>query len=211
MKTIAIKGELRENLGKSATKAVRAKGMVPCVLYGTDENLHFSVYESDFSNLVYTPNTYLVRLDVNGNQFIAKLQDIQFHPVSEAIIHADFLTLDLDKPVSLHLPIRVVGNSPGVRGGGKLQVKIRKLATRGLIQDLPEDIEVSIDKLQIGKSVRVRDLKVPNVELLDTPENSVVSVVMTRAAISAASGISEDEEEGAEGAEGEAPAEESAE
>ena len=205
MKTIAIKGELRENLGKSATKAVRAKGMVPCVLYGTDENVHFSVYESDFSNLVYTPNTYLVRLDVNGNQTIAKLQDIQYHPVSEAIIHADFLTLDLDQPVSLHLPIRVVGNSPGVRGGGKLQVKIRKLATKGLIQDLPEDIEVSIDKLQIGKSVRVRDLSVPNVELLDTPENRVVSVVMTRAAISAASGGEEDEEEG------EAPAEESAE
>ena len=101
MKTIAIKGDLRESLGKSATKAIRAKGQVPCVLYGQEENVHFAVYESDFKNLVYTPNTYLVRLDVSGNQVIAKLQDIQFHPTSEAIIHADFYALDLTKPVDL--------------------------------------------------------------------------------------------------------------
>lgn len=196
MKTIAIKGELREGLGKSATKALRAKGQVPCVLYGQSENVHFAVYESDFKNLVYTPNTYVVRLDVDGNQVIAKLQDIQFHPTSEAIVHADFYELDLSKPVSLKLPIRVVGNSPGVRAGGKLQIKIRKLAVVGLIQDFPDDIEVNIDKLQIGKSVRVRDLSVPNIQLTDTPENSVVSVVVTRAAQSAAA--AEDDEEGTE-------------
>lgn len=206
MKTIALKGDLRDGMGKSATKAVRAAGQVPCVLYGAGENVHFSVYESDFQNLVYTPNTYLVRLDVNGNQVIAKLQDIQFHPVSEAILHADFYALDLSNPVSLHLPIKVVGNSPGVRAGGKLQIKIRKLAVKGLIQDMPDFIEVNIDAVQIGKSIRVRDLSVPNIELLDTPENSVVSVVVTRAAQSAAAG---DEEE--EGAEGEESTEESAE
>lgn len=204
MKTIAIKGDLREGLGKSATKKLRANGQVPCVLYGQSENLHFAVYESDFKNLVYTPNTYLVRLDIGGNQVIAKLQDIQFHPTSEAIIHADFYALDLSKPVALKLPIRIVGNSPGVRAGGKLQIKIRKLAVVGLIQDFPDDIEVSIDSIQIGKSVRVRDLSVPNVQLTDTPENSVVSVVVTRAAQSAAASEDEDEEgteEGAEGAE----------
>ena len=203
MKTIAIKGDLRESLGKSATKAVRAKGQVPCVLYGQEENVHFAVYESDFKNLVYTPNTYLVRLDIAGNQVIAKLQDIQFHPTSEAIIHADFYALDLSKPVDLKLPIRVTGNSPGVRAGGKLQIKIRKLAVTGLIQDMPDDIEVNIDAIEIGKSVRVRDLSVPNIQLTDTPENSVVSVVVTRAAQSAAAG---EEEEGEEG-EGEETAE----
>lgn len=197
MKTIALKGDLREGLGKSATKAVRAEGMVPCVLYGSGENVHFTIYEADFKNLVYTPNTYLVRLDVNGNQVIAKLHDIQFHPVSEAILHADFYELDLNNPVTLKLPIKVVGNSPGVRAGGKLQVKIRKLLVKGLIQDLPDFIEVNIDSLQIGKSVRVKNLSVPNVELLDTPENSVVSVVVTRAARSAASGMSEEESEDA--------------
>ncbi len=201
MKTIAIKGDLRESLGKSATKAIRAKGQVPCVLYGQEENVHFAVYESDFKNLVYTPNTYLVRLDVSGNQVIAKLQDIQFHPTSEAIIHADFYALDLTKPVDLKLPIRIEGNSPGVRAGGKLQIKIRKLAVTGLIQDMPDDIEVSIDSIEIGKSVRVRDLSVPNVELRDTPENSVVSVVVTRAAQSAAAGEEEEEEGAEEGAE----------
>ncbi|MBO6517713.1 MAG: 50S ribosomal protein L25/general stress protein Ctc [Bacteroidia bacterium] len=196
MKTIALKGDMREGLGKSATKAVRAEGKVPCVLYGAGETVHFSVYESDFKNLVYTPNTYLVRLDIAGNQVIAKLQDLQFHPVSEAILHADFYALDLAKPVQLSLPIRVTGNSPGVRAGGKLRVKIRKLAVRGLIQDLPEDIEVNIDSVELGKSVRVRELSVPNVELLDTPENSVVSVVVTRAAQSAANAAAS--EEGAE-------------
>ena len=204
MKTIAIKGDLRESLGKSATKAARAKGQVPCVLYGQEENVHFAVYESDFKNLVYTPNTYLVRLDVSGNQVIAKLQDIQFHPTSEAIIHADFYALDLTKPVDLKLPIRIEGNSPGVRAGGKLQIKIRKLAVTGLIQDMPDDIEVRIDSIEIGKSVRVRDLSVPNVELRDTPENSVVSVVVTRAAQSAAAGEEEEEEGAEEGAEGSA-------
>ncbi len=204
MKTIAIKGDLRESLGKSATKAVRAKGQVPCVLYGQEENVHFTVYESDFKNLVYTPNTYLVRLDISGNQVIAKLQDIQFHPTSEAIIHADFYALDLTKPVDLKLPIRIEGNSPGVRAGGKLQIKIRKLAVTGLIQDMPDDIEVKIDSIEIGKSVRVRDLSVSNIELRDTPENSVVSVVVTRAAQSAAAGEEEEEEGTEEGAEGSA-------
>ena len=178
MKTIAIKGDLRESLGKSATKAVRAKGQVPCVLYGQEENVHFTVYESDFKNLVYTPNTYLVRLDISGNQVIAKLQDIQFHPTSEAIIHADFYALDLTKPVDLKLPIRIEGNSPGVRAGGKLQIKIRKLAVTGLIQDMPDDIEVKIDSIEIGKSVRVRDLSVSNIELRDTHQKTVLFLLL---------------------------------
>lgn len=203
MKTIAIKGDSRTDLGKSANKAVRKNGQVPCVVYGSGmDNINFTVYEADFQHLVYTPNTYLVRLDIDGNQMMAKLHDIQFHPVSEAILHADFYALDLDNPVELALPIRVVGNSPGVRAGGKLQIKIRKLRVRGLIQDLPDDIEVNIDALEIGKSVRVRQLSVPNVELLDTPENSVVSVVVTRAARSAASaGGDEAEAETEEGTE----------
>ncbi len=200
MKTIAIKGDLRNGLGKSANKALRKGGQVPCVLYGQGENVHFSVYESDFKLLVYTPNTYLVRLDVDGNQVMAKLQDIQYHPVSEAIIHADFYALNLSEPVDLSIPIRVEGNSPGVRAGGKLQIKIRKLAVSGLIADMPDDIPVNIDKLEIGKSVRVRDLSVDNIELKDTPENSVVSVVVTRAARSAAAG-EEGSEEGEEGSE----------
>jgi len=210
MKTIALKGELRTDLGKSATKLVRAKGMTPCVLYGSGENTHFSVYEADFKKLVYTPNTYLVRLDTDGKQVIAKLQDLQFHPVSESILHADFFALDLSQPITLELPIKVVGNSPGVRAGGKLRIKIKKLKVIGLVQDMPDFIEVSIDKLEIGKSVRVRDLKVDKIELLDTPENSVVSVVVTRVVLPEDEELAGEEGEETEG-EGEDSKEESAE
>jgi len=202
MKTIALKGELRTGLGKAATKQVRAKGMTPCVLYGTEENLNFAVYEADFKNLVYTPNTYLVRLEVEGKMVIAKLQDLQFHPVSESILHADFYAVDLSKPITIQLPIKVEGNSPGVRNGGKLRIKIKKLTVRGLIEDLPDFIGVDISKLLIGKSIRVRDLKVEKFELLDTPENSVVFVIVTRAAKSEESALLGEEESTEEATEG---------
>ncbi|MCB9262151.1 MAG: 50S ribosomal protein L25/general stress protein Ctc [Flavobacteriales bacterium] len=198
MKTIALKGELRSGLGKASSKAVRKEGKTPCVLYGGSENVSFSVYEADFKNLVYTPNTYLVRLDINGKQTIAKLQDLQFHPVSESILHADFYELNLENPVELSIPVHVVGNSPGVRAGGKLMVKIHKLKVKGLIQDMPDFVEVNIDKLNIGKSIRVRDLNIPNVELLDTPENSVVSVIVTRASRSASAAGGMDDSEDSE-------------
>lgn len=211
MKTIAIKGEKRDNLGKAASKALRKEGKVPCVIYGGDENIHFSVYEADFQNLVYTPNSYLVRLDVDGDRHMAILQDMQFHPVSEAIRHADFLEIFADKPITTKVPINIVGNSPGVIAGGKLQVKIQKLAVRGMYQDLPDSIDVDINDLELGKSVRVREVNVENLEKLDTPENSVISCVVTRAAKSAAGEEELEEgvegEEVAEGAEGaEAPA-----
>ncbi|MCB9245131.1 MAG: 50S ribosomal protein L25 [Flavobacteriales bacterium] len=186
MKTIALKGEMRSDLGKRANKEIRRRGLVPCVLYGSGENLNFSVYEADFKPLVYTPDTYLVRLDVEGKQVMAKLQDIQYHPVSEAIIHADFLAIQLDKPLQIHVPVRITGNSPGVRAGGKLNVKMRKLNVLGLIKDLPSFVEVSIDNLELGKNIRVKDIDLGGLTALDTPENSVVSVDVTRASRSAA-------------------------
>ncbi|MFT4522078.1 MAG: large subunit ribosomal protein L25 [Bacteroidia bacterium] len=201
MKTIALKGEKRENTGKAVAKQIRAAGMTPCVLYGSGvDNAHFSVYEADFKNLVFTPNTYLVRLDIDGHQVIAKLQDIQFHPVSEAIIHADFYAVDLSLPLTIAIPTSVVGNAIGVRNGGKLRIKMKKLLVRGLVNDLPETIEVNVDALKIGKSIRVRDISVTGFELLDTPENSVVSVVVTRAAKSAEEELADEEAEAAEAA-----------
>jgi len=193
MKTIALKGDLRTDLGKRGTKQLRAKGMVPCVVYGNGDNINFSVYESDFKHLVYTPNSYLVRLDIDGYQTMAKLQDMQFHPVSEAITHADFLSIDSNSPIKVRVPIHITGNSPGVREGGKLNVKIRKLLVEGMIQDLPDSIEVNVDSLQLGKNIRVRDIEAAGLKLLDTPENSVVSVNVTRASRSAA-GIAEIED-----------------
>ncbi|MFT6111911.1 MAG: large subunit ribosomal protein L25 [Bacteroidia bacterium] len=185
MKVIALKGDPREGLGKSATKKVRSEGKVPCVIYGKGENHHFSVYQADFKNLIFTPNTYLVQVTVGDMVKLAKVQELQYHPVSEDIIHADFYEVDADNPISIALPVKVVGSSPGVIGGGKLQVKIKKLMVSGLISDLPEFIEVSLDTLEIGKSVKVGEISVDKLTLLDSPNNSIVSCIVTRAAKSA--------------------------
>ncbi|MDG1755885.1 MAG: 50S ribosomal protein L25 [Bacteroidia bacterium] len=202
MKVIALKGDVRDGLGKSATKKVRKEGKVPCVIYGKNENLNFSVYQADFKHLVYTPNTFLVQVSVGGNVKLAKVQELQFHPVSEDIIHADFYEVDDKSPLSISVPVKIVGNSPGVIAGGKLQLKIKKLSVSGLIADLPEFIEVNIDELEIGKSVKVKDIQVDKLQLLDSENNSIVSCVVTRAARSAADG--ETEEEDATSEEGEA-------
>jgi len=202
MKVIALKGDVRDGLGKSATKKVRKEGKVPCVIYGKNENLNFSVYQADFKHLVYTPNTFLVQVSVGGNVKLAKVQELQFHPVSEDIIHADFYEVDDKSPLSISVPVKIVGNSPGVIAGGKLQLKIKKLNVSGLISDLPEFIEVDINDLEIGKSVKVKDIQVDKLQLLDSENNSIVSCVVTRAARSAADG--ETEEEDATSEEGEA-------
>ena len=202
MKVIALKGDVRDGLGKSATKKVRKEGKVPCVIYGKNENVNFSVYQADFKHLVYTPNTYLVQVSVGKNVKLAKVQELQFHPVSEDIIHADFYEVDDKSPLSISVPVKIVGNSPGVIAGGKLQLKIKKLNVSGLIADLPESIEVNIDELEIGKSIKVKDIQVENLQLLDSENNSIVSCVVTRAARSAADG--EAEEEGETSEEGEA-------
>ena len=202
MKVIALKGDVRDGLGKSATKKVRKEGKVPCVIYGKNENLNFSVYQADFKHLIYTPNTFLVQVSVGGNVKLAKVQELQFHPVSEDIIHADFYEVDDKSPLSISVPVKIVGNSPGVIAGGKLQLKIKKLNVSGLIADLPEFIEVDINDLEIGKSVKVKDIQVDKLQLLDSENNSIVSCVVTRAARSAADG--ETEEEDATSEEGEA-------
>lgn len=186
MKTILLKGESRDNLGSASSKVLRSEGKVPCVLYGKGENLHFALYEADFKSLVYTPNVYKVKLVVDNNNHEAVLQDMQFHPVSESIIHADFMAVDSQRKVIMDIPVNVVGNSPGVRAGGKLVKKINKLRVRGLVADLPDYIDVNIDTLEIGQSAKVKDLKPENFEILDAKENAVVTIKTTRALMQAA-------------------------
>ena len=208
MKTILLKGELRNKLGKSATKEVRAEGKVPCILYGKKDtqNVNFSVYHADFKNLVYTPNTYKVQLDVENSSYDAILQDLQFHPVSETILHADFLLVDNENPVVVNIPVKIVGESKGVREGGKLRLKLKKLRVKGLLKDLPEFIEVSIDGLLIGQSVKVETIEIPGLEILDSAANAIVSVKTSRVVIEEEEEEIEGEE-GTEGAEGDAAAE----
>jgi large subunit ribosomal protein L25 len=182
MKSIAMFGYLRDGVGKSSTKVIRNEGKVPCVLYGGGrESVNFSMYSADFKQLVYTPNTYKVKLDIDGKEYRAILKDMQFHPVNDSILHADFQEIDETKEVIIGVPVKLVGNSVGVRAGGKLAVKQNKLKVKALPKNLPDFIEVNIDALEIGKAIKVGEVKVQNMVLLDSPNNPVVTVKTTRA------------------------------
>jgi large subunit ribosomal protein L25 len=184
MKSIAMFGYLRDGVGKSSTKMLRNEGKVPCVLYGGGaESINFSMYSQDFKSLVYTPNTYKVKLDLDGKIYRAILKDIQFHPVNDSILHADFQEINESKAVELAIPIKITGNSVGVRAGGKLVVKSAKLRVSALPANLPDFIEVNIDTLDIGKSIKVSDVKAENLTLLDPPNNPILLVKTTRAAM----------------------------
>ncbi len=172
---------------------------MPCVIYGGKEQLHFITPAISFKDIVYTPDACLVLLEIDGKQYNAVLQDIQFHPVSDIILHADFLEIFPDKPVKISVPIKIKGNSPGVIKGGKLHTKLRKLRIQGLPDELPDFIDVDISKLEIGDSVKVEELDVDKVTFLD-PEHAVV--VMVKSTRTAALGEDEEEDEDAEGAEG---------
>ena len=209
MKSITIKGSKRESVGKVATKALRNADKVPCVLYGSGNPLHFSANELDFSKLVYTPNAHTVVLDIDGDQKInAILQDIQFHPVSDKILHVDFYQLSEDKEVSMDIPVQIEGSAPGVMlEGGVLVINKRKLKVKALPKNLPDFINVDISELKLGNKISTVDLESEEFNFLH-PDNTVVCKVRTsRASMS----IEEEEaelegeatEEGESAAEGE--------
>ncbi len=197
MQSITIKGSQRESVGKVATKALRNAGKVPCVLYGGDKPLHFSADETSFKKLVYTANVYTATIELDGITVNAILQDIQFHPVSDKILHVDFYQLFDDKQVTMNIPVRLVGTSPGVINGGSLSFAKRKLSVRALPADLPDFINADISKLRIGNKVIVSELANDKFSILH-PENTVVVQVRTARAAIVEIG---DEEEGEEGEE----------
>ena len=181
MKTISISGSVRQNVGKRDAKELRYEGKVPCVLYGGKEQVHFSVFEADLKHLVYTPEVYFVDLTIDGKKYRATMQDIQFHPLTDLINHIDFLEIDENKPVTMMLPVKFVGSSPGVKMGGKLVHKIKKLKVRGLPKDMTDSIVINIDNLELGKMIRVSEVQVENLTILDAKSNSIVSVETSRA------------------------------
>ncbi len=185
MKTLVIKGDIRSNTGKVSSKELRNEGKVPCVVYGGTEHIHFSVYSADLKALIYTPNTYLVQLELEGKKISSHLQDVQFHPVSDEILHVDFQEIVAGKPVTLNIPVKLKGNSAGVRAGGRLAHRIKRLRLFGSAENMPDFVEVNVEKLEIGQGIRVRDLSVPNIEILDAAANTVVAVEVTRASIQA--------------------------
>ena len=198
MKSITITGSQRESVGKVSTKALRNAGKVPCVLYGGDKPLHFSADEVSFKNLVYTANVYTATIEVDGTKYHAILQDIQFHPVSDKILHVDFYQLFDDKLVAMNIPVRLVGASPGVINGGSLSFAKRKLSVRALPADLPDFINADISKLKIGMKVIVSDLADDKFTILHPETTVVVQVRTARSAVMP----EDEEEEGEEGEEG---------
>ena len=198
MKSLAISVIEREKVGKSNTRSLRNQGNVPCVLYGGEKQVCFYAHENDFRNLVNTPDVYVVELDISGKKTRAIMKDIQFHPVTDRILHIDFLEVFEDKEVTLAIPVILNGLSIGVRNGGNLMFRRRKIITRGLLENMPNAIELDIEHLKIGQFIYIKDLDQDGCEFL-APDNSVVVGVKTaRAAIEEE--VEEDEElEGEEG------------
>ena len=187
MKSITIKGSQRESVGKKATKALRNAGKVPCVLYGGDKPVHFSADEKAFKSLIYTPEVFTATIELDGATYSAVLQDIQFHPVNDNILHIDFYQLFEDKAVTMEIPVRLVGSSKGVMVGGALRHNLRKLKVKALPANLPDFIEADITELEIGNKLYVTELKNDKYTFLH-PDNTVVAQVrMSRNAAKAAS------------------------
>ena len=186
MKSITIKGSQRESVGKAASKALRNAGQVPCVLYGGENVLHFSAPELAFKNIVYTPNVYTAAIELNGKTYDAILQDIQFDPVTDKIIHIDFYQLNKSKEITIEVPIQIEGTSPGIMAGGTLRIVNRKLKVKALPDNLPDFVPVNISGLEMGNKLYVTKLAQENYKIMH-PDNTVVCQIrVSRAAMKAA-------------------------
>lgn len=183
MKTVTLSGSTRANVGKVGAKELRAKGHVPCVIYGGKEQYHFHADERAFKPVIFTPNAHIVEINLEGKVYKTILQDAQYHKINDKLIHADFLEILDGQPITVNVPIVLTGQSEGVKKGGKLVLKQRKLKVRGLANDLPDTIVLSIDKLDIGSSISVGDIDIKGAVLLNAKNVSVVSVQTTRAVV----------------------------
>ncbi|MDB2442587.1 50S ribosomal protein L25 [Flavobacteriales bacterium] len=198
MKSVSISAAKRVDLGKKEAKLSRAAGNIPCVIYGGKTNQHFTVKENALNNLVYTPNVYSVAIDIEGTSINALIKDIQFHPVTDRILHIDFIELVPGQHVNTLIPIVFEGSSIGVRNGGKLRKTLRKLSIRSTPENLPDNVTIDIAPMTIGEKVYVKDLDVANFDILTAGSSVIVSVKTAR-------GVANDEEE--EAAAADTPAE----
>jgi large subunit ribosomal protein L25 len=180
MKTISMSGSQRENVGKKDARMHRRDGKIPCVLYGGKEQVHFTAEEKSFIKILFTPEVFIIKLNIDGKDYDAILQDIQYHPGPDRVMHADFLEMVPGRPVTVALPFKIKGISEGVLQGGKLHKKKRKIRVRGLVEHLPDFIELDITPLKIGDSIKVGDIHVEHLEMLDSARDVVVNVKVTR-------------------------------
>jgi large subunit ribosomal protein L25 len=182
MKTIEISGSFRKELGKKSSRELRKANNVPCVIYGGKENIHFYTHENNFKNIVYTPDAHLVNLNLEGKTYTLVLKEIQFHPVNDKIIHADFTEVAINKPVIIGIPIKVSGDSVGIKAGGKLRIRRRSLLVKGFANDIPEFLPIDITEVKIHQSIKVGDLSFDKIELLDPKRSMVLAVATSRVA-----------------------------
>jgi len=202
MKTIAISAEKRTELGKKSTRDLRKTGHVPCVMYGGAEVIHFHAHANDLRHIVYSPHGYLIELDLGGEQHKVVMHELQFHPVTDSILHIDFVEVFEDRPVTVDIPIQLVGAAIGLKDGGKPRQRRRVLKVRGLVRELPDVLDIDITDVAIGDVIKIGDLSYPNLEILDPARSMVYAVVSSR--ISKGMEMGEAELEAAEAAEAEA-------
>ena len=184
MKSVSINGIARVNLGKKFAKQLRKEDNVPCVIYGgKDEPVHFYAHENEFRKIIYTPNVYLIDIIIGDQKLQTIIRDIQFHPVTDKILHIDFLKVFDDKKVQINIPVVILGNSIGVRNGGRLALNMRRVMVEAFAKDLPETIEIDITELRIGNSIRITDLSIEGIDFLNNSNDVVVAVKTARAAI----------------------------
>ena len=188
MKSVSISGSPRENVGKKDAKALRIKGQVPCVLYGGKEQFHFSAEEKAFKELIYTPEVHTVNLQLGDKTFNAILQEVQYHPLRDNIVHVDFLELSPDKPVKIDVPVKLIGVATGVKEGGRLDKKLRLLKVFALPVDLPDSIKVNVEHLNVGDTVKVKEITSKNWTILNAPHSVIATVKGKRAEAVAAPG-----------------------
>ncbi|MRI63514.1 50S ribosomal protein L25/general stress protein Ctc [Ornithobacterium rhinotracheale] len=196
MKSLTIQGKKRESVGKASTRALRNAEQVPCVVYGEAEPIHFSADVKSFKNLVYTPEAHIVVLKLDGGETInCVLQDIQFHPVTDAILHADFYQITDDKPVTMNIPVRLEGRARGVMAGGVLRFNLRRLKVRALPANLPDEVVVDITKMRIGHKKYIKDIRVDEYTLMHPDSDVVCLIKNSRTAVGGAADDDDDEEE----------------
>ena len=181
MKSIEIVGFKRANLGKVESQNLRAQGYVPSVLYGGSEQVHFYAPAMLFRELLFTPDIFNVTLNIEGTEYNAILQETQYHPVNDALIHADFLQIIPGKEIKVEVPVKLTGTSSGVMKGGKMNQKLRKLRVQGLADNIPDYVNVDVTELDLGKSVKVGALKAENFVILTAASNPIASVEIPRA------------------------------
>ena len=194
MKSVSISGSLRENVGKKDAKAQRNKGMIPCVIYGGKDQKMFVVDEREFKNLLYTPEVKYAEVNINGDVRKAIVQETQFHAITDKLMHVDFLEVVDGKPITIDLPFKVKGTSPGVLKGGMLKKRVRKLKVRGLLENIPEEIVADISNLDINDMTKIADIHIDNLEIVDNPNKVILQVVPTRGTAAAAEEETTEEE-----------------